>query len=93
MASGLTLLPSISRPCADQEVKDNYQPISCINHERLEFAALKKQWIEIEILTGEMAGIHLLQPLDVYARGGIEWLKAQTGSGEMLELRLDRIRF
>jgi Rho-binding antiterminator len=71
----------------------SYQPISCINHERLEFAVLKKQWLNIQIQKGEWAGAHRLLPLDVYARNGVEWLETQNESGEKLKLRLDEIGF
>ncbi len=71
----------------------DYQPISCINHERLEFAVMKKQWLEIEVLSGEKAGTQRLLPLDVYAKEGVEWLEAKNESGEKLVLRLDQIQF
>lgn len=67
----------------------DYRPIPCVQHERLEFAALKKQWLE---LTVDGAPQRLL-PLDVYTRAGAEWLDAQTESGEMLTLRLDALTF
>lgn len=70
-----------------------YQPISCINHERLEFAVLKQQWLDVEVLQGEQAGHRHLLPLDVYARDGVEWLEAQDASGNVLKLRLDWIGF
>jgi len=71
----------------------DYQPISCINHERLEFAVLKKQWLEMEVLSGDKAGTLRLLPLDVYAKEGVEWLKTQNETGEKFMLRLDQIRF
>lgn len=71
----------------------DYQPISCVSHERLELAVLKKQWLDIQVLEGDAAGMHHLLPLDVYAQAGVEWLKAQTESGNTLTLRLDQIRF
>lgn len=71
----------------------DYQPISCINHERLEFAVLKRQWLDVEVLSGERAGTHRLLPLDVYAKEGVEWLEAQNESGDGFVLRLDQIRF
>jgi len=67
----------------------DYRPIPCVQHERLEFAALKKQRLE---LTVDGAPQRLL-PLDVYTRDGAEWLDAQTESGEMLTLRLDALTF
>jgi Rho-binding antiterminator len=75
------------------QLMTNYQPISCINHERLEFVVLKKQWLDVEVLSGEKAGTHHLLPLDVYAKEGVEWLEAQDESGEKFVLRLDQIRF
>lgn len=74
-------------------MSDNYTPISCVNHERLEFAVLKKQWLEIEVRQGEHAGRQRLLPRDVYARDGVEWLEAQTESGEKLKIRLDWLSF
>ena len=67
----------------------DYRPIACSDHERLEFAALKKQWLDVRV-AGEA---QRLLPLDVYTREGAEWLLAQTESGEQLTLRLDSLRF
>ncbi len=66
-----------------------YQPIPCAQHERLEFAALTGQWLEV---TADGVTQRLL-PLDVYTRDGAEWLLAQTEAGEQLTLRLDLLRF
>jgi Rho-binding antiterminator len=66
-----------------------YRPIACSDHERLEFAALTKQWLDVRV-GGEA---QRLLPLDVYTRDRAEWLKAQTESGEQLTLRLDTLRF
>lgn len=70
-----------------------YRPISCVSHERLEFAALKQQWLEVEVLEGEHKGRYRLLPLDIYARDGVEWLEAQNESSEKLKIRLDWISF
>ena len=67
----------------------DYRPIACSDHDRLEFAALTKQWLDVRV-GGEAQ--HLL-PLDVYTRDGAEWLLAETESGEQLTLRLDSLRF
>ena len=66
-----------------------YQPISCAQHERLEFAALTKQWLDVRV--GGAA--QRLLPLDVYTQDGAEWLKAQTPAGEQRILRLDSLQF
>lgn len=66
-----------------------YAPIPCAQHERLEFAALTKQWLDVKV-DGE--ALYLL-PLDVVTREGAEWLTAQTADGKTLTLRLDRLTF
>ncbi len=68
----------------------DYQPIACADHERLEFAALTKQWLVVTVADGLA---QRLLPLDVYTRDGAEWLKAQTESAEVLTLRLDALKF
>ena len=68
----------------------DYQPIACADHERLEFAALTKQWLQVKV-GGGMA--QRLLPLDVYTRDGAEWLVAETETGEQLTLRLDWLEF
>jgi Rho-binding antiterminator len=67
----------------------DYRPIACSDHERLEFAALTRQWLEIRV-EGE---VQRLLPRDVYTRDGAEWLLAETESGEQLTVRLDSLRF
>ena len=66
-----------------------YQPIACADHERLEFAALTKQWMELTV----EGTVQLLLPLDVYTRDGAEWLRAQNKANEELIVRLDRLTF
>jgi Rho-binding antiterminator len=70
-----------------------YQPIPCVQHERLEFAALTRQWLELNVTAGEHAGRQRLLPCDVYTRDGAEWLVAETESGERFTLRLDQLEF
>jgi len=67
----------------------DYRPIACADHERLEFAALTKQWLQVVV--GGVA--QRLLPLDVYTRDGAEWLQAQTGVGDVVTLRLDTLTF
>jgi Rho-binding antiterminator len=71
----------------------DYRAIACSDHERLEFAALKRQWVDVRVKTGDRAGRQRLMPLDVYTRDGAEWLLAETESGERLTLRLDWLGF
>ena len=69
----------------------DYQPIACADHERLEFAALKRQWLDVTVKAGDRLGRQRLLPVDIYTRDGAEWLVAETESGERLTLRLDRL--
>ncbi|MEW5968178.1 MAG: transcriptional antiterminator, Rof [Pseudomonadota bacterium] len=66
-----------------------YTPIPCAQHERLEFAALTKQWLDVKV----DGATQRLLPLDVATRDGAEWLTAQTAGGERVMLRLDRLQF
>jgi Rho-binding antiterminator len=66
-----------------------YLPIACSEHERLELAVLRRQWLEVKV----DAVSQRLLPRDVYARDGAEWLLAETDSGERRTLRLDRLQF
>lgn len=70
----------------------DYRAITCSDHERLELAALKRQWLDLTVTTGERTGSQRLLPLDVYTRDGAEWLLAESQSGEQLTLRLDWLR-
>ena len=70
-----------------------YQSIPCAQHERLEFAALTRQWLVLNVTAGEHAGRQRLLPCDVYTRDGAEWLVAETESGEWFTLRLDWLEF
>lgn len=66
-----------------------YLPIACAQHERLEFAALTNQWLDVKV-----DGVaQRLLPLDVATRDGAEWLVAQTVDGDRVTLRLDRLAF
>lgn len=67
----------------------DYRPIACADHERLEFAALTKQWLDVTV---DGAPRRLL-PLDVYTRDGAEWLKARNEAGDEVTLRLDTLAF
>lgn len=71
----------------------DYRSIACSDHDRLELAALKRQWLDVSVTTGDRAGRQRLMPLDVYTRDGTEWLLAESESGERLTLRLDWLQF
>ncbi|MEQ1591495.1 MAG: Rho-binding antiterminator [Thiobacillaceae bacterium] len=71
----------------------DYQPISCAQHDRLELAALKRQWLDLNVTVGDCVGHRRLLPRDVTTRDGAEWLVAETESGETVTLRLDGFEF
>jgi Rho-binding antiterminator len=71
----------------------DYRSITCADHERLEFAALTRQWLDVKVAVGDQPGTQRLLPLDVYTREGAEWLVAETEAGEKLTLRLDWLKF
>jgi Rho-binding antiterminator len=72
---------------------NDYRSIACVDHERLEYAALTRQWLDIKVAAGDQPGTQRLLPLDVYTREGAEWLVAETEAGEKLTLRLDWLKF
>ncbi len=67
----------------------DYRSITCADHERLEFAALTRQWLDVNVMVGDRPGRQRLLPVDVTTRDKAEWLVAETESGERLTLRLD----
>lgn len=69
-----------------------YQPISCAQHERLEFSVLRKIPLQLEYRQGTEKIRQSVMPLDVATRGGAEWLKFRVrDSDEIVEIRLDSI--
>jgi len=78
---------------SDSQAMNDYRAIACVDHERLEFAALTRQWLDVKVTAGDHAGRQRLLPRDVYTRDGAEWMLAETGSGEQLILRLDWLEF
>ncbi len=65
-----------------------YTPIACVDHERLEFAVLRRMPVTLVLRDGgRLSG----QPLDVYTRDGAEWLRLREPGGAEHVLRLDRI--
>lgn len=69
-----------------------YQPISCVQHERLEFSVLRKIPLLLEYCQDSATIRHTVMPLDVATRNGAEWLKFRVADGgEVREIRLDAI--
>lgn len=65
----------------------DYQPIACMQHERLEFSVLRRISLDL-VYSGKHERV---LPLDVATRQGAEWLKFRRVDGSEEEIRLDRI--
>jgi Rho-binding antiterminator len=70
----------------------DYASIPCIEHERLEFAVLRRQKLTLEVRdeTGATRVLVVL-PTDVATRDQAEWLSYREESGAVGIVRLDRI--
>jgi len=66
----------------------DYQPIACVEHERLEFAVLRRFPITLLLKDGRTLNGHAL---DVYTKEGAEWLRLREVTGAEHVLRLDEI--
>ena len=67
----------------------DYQPIACVEHERLEFAVLRRMPLRLGLHNGVvLQGL----PEDVYTQAGAEWLKLREISGTQQVIRLDLIK-
>ncbi len=72
----------------------DYVPIPCIEHERLEFAVLRRQKLNLR-WKGEdgKERQRTVLPTDVGTRDQAEWLTYQESSGAVGVVRLDSILF
>ena len=70
----------------------DYTSIACIEHERLEFAVLRRQKLLLRLRdeTGNIQTLTVL-PTDVATREQAEWLTYRDDSGAEGVVRLDRI--
>lgn len=73
---------------------DVYQPIACVQHERLEFAVLRRipLWLRYLAEDGQNYAAIVL-PLDVQTRQSGEWLILRYADGSKGELRLDQLLY
>jgi Rho-binding antiterminator len=74
-------------------MNDDYVPIPCIEHERLEFAVLRRQKLALKVRdeNGDLRAMVVL-PTDVATRDQAEWLTYRDAAGTVGVLRLDRIQ-
>lgn len=69
-----------------------YQPISCDQHEQLEFAVLKHRHLQISYIDALQQQVNAeILPLDVYTAEAAEWLKLQYADGRIEVIRLDML--
>ena len=70
----------------------DYVPIACVEHERLEFAVLRRQKLLLHMRdeSGSEQTLIVL-PTDVATRNQAEWLTYRDNSGAVGIVRLDRI--
>jgi Rho-binding antiterminator len=70
----------------------DYAPIACIEHERLEFAVLRRQKLVLRLLDAAgNAHTLIVLPTDVATREQAEWLTYREDAGVEGVVRLDRI--
>lgn len=69
----------------------DYVPVSCVFHERLEFAVLRRRPLALSWSDGQGDYRETIQPLDVATRDGAEWLQVARSDGTTTWVRLDRI--
>jgi len=69
----------------------DYQPIPCVQHERLEFSVLLKIPLRLEFVEQGEHRHEKVLPFDVNTRNGAEWLKFRREDGSEMEIRLDAI--
>lgn len=69
-----------------------YQPVSCVQHEQLEFAVLKRKPLHITYVDRQQQSVSAnILPLDVYTEDAAEWLKLQFADGRIEIVRLDAL--
>jgi Rho-binding antiterminator len=71
----------------------DYISIACIEHERLEFAVLRRQKLVLEFADADGAvQVLTVLPTDVATRDQAEWLSYRDAAGVAGVVRLDRIQ-
>ncbi len=69
----------------------DYVPIACAEHEKLEYAVLRRQPLRLRWQEGDDECEEVVLVVDVVTRDGAEWLHYRRPHGELAELRLDRL--
>jgi transcriptional antiterminator Rof (Rho-off) len=70
----------------------DYHPISCSNYDQYEIAILHGQALRVTWRDAQgIVHVETLRPRDLQTKAGEEYLLAETGVGQSLALRLDKI--
>jgi Rho-binding antiterminator len=72
-------------------MEQEYLPIACMQHERLEFSVLRRIPLMLKYRLDDQHRIEKVMPLDVATRDSAEWLKFRREDGSEEEIRLDWI--
>jgi transcriptional antiterminator Rof (Rho-off) len=69
-----------------------YRAVSCVQHEQLEFAVLKRRHLQISYVDAQQKSVDAeILPLDVYTADAAEWLKLAHKDGRVETVRLDKL--
>jgi Rho-binding antiterminator len=71
--------------------QESYRPIPCIQHESLEYAALRRTPLLLTYQAGGERITARVKVLDVYTRDGAEWLSFSDEADKQAVIRLDQI--
>lgn len=72
-------------------MEKDYQSVSCMQHERLEFSVLRRIPLKMSYRLNGQDWNEVVMPLDVTTRERAEWLKIRSEDGSLAEIRLDWI--
>lgn len=70
----------------------DYVPIPCAQYDKYEVTIMHRRSLRLQWCAGNILYRRLVRPLDLQTRSGEEFLICRTADGEMLSIRLDRIR-
>ena len=73
-------------------MSDDYVPIDCGFHDRLEDAAVRRREVSLEVVEDGDTRIISARIVDLFSRSGADWARIVEVGGEERVLRLDRIR-
>ncbi len=75
-----------------KDTATGYRPISCANYDVFEIAILHRSNLRLTWATGNVLHDQVVTPVNLETLKGEEFLIARTSTGQVLRIRLDRIR-